>query len=112
MPDVFHGLVDAVRSAINMAHVALNVSRLNAGKIAEIERRLQCLEAQVDSLLADYEEEKRRARGRAISAGIWRARAEGLKAELDQVSARLARADENSQLTRVPIKLGVRPCGR
>jgi hypothetical protein len=90
MSDVVYGLVDTVRSAINMAYAALGVSKINAEKIAELDARLKDIEAQVESLLVDYEDEKRRARGRAIAAGIWRAKAERLKADLDQISAQMA----------------------
>jgi multidrug resistance efflux pump len=91
MADVVYQLFDTVRSAVGMAYAALGVSQLNAQKIAEIERRLKELEAQVDELQAAYESEKRKARGRAISTGIWQAKAHRLRAELDQVKSQFQR---------------------
>jgi hypothetical protein len=89
MTDVVHGLVDTVRSALKMAYAALGVSNLNSQKIAELEGRLRDVETQVENLLDEYEEEKRRARGKAIAAGKWHAKANRLKDDLDRLSSNL-----------------------
>jgi hypothetical protein len=84
-----------------MAYAALGISRLNGSKIAELEARLKTIELKTDELLAGYEEEKSRARGRSISAGKWRAKASRLQAELDRLASQISesRARTSSVVT-------------
>lgn len=89
MADVVFELFETVRSAVKMAYAALGVSNLNAQKIVEFEGRLKKMEMHIDDLLVEYEQAKRQVHGRATAAGIWRAKAMKLKAELDHLSSEI-----------------------
>jgi hypothetical protein len=103
MSDVVFGLVDTVRSAIKMAYAALGVSNLNAQKILELDGRLKDLEAQIVTLIAEYEAEKSLARGKAISAGKWRAKAKRLKDDLDRLSSQIGTSTVDAEPTGGPM---------